>query len=287
MDQISSVEERISNSLDRLSPKHKQMARFVLDNRYFVSYSSASQVGAKNDTSAATVVRFAQAIGYEGYSELQDAMRIELPNVMTAAERMQARLIAHTPQSSTPQQIFLTDIQNIERTAASLPETSLNFALDTILKARNIYVIGGGLSAGPVLFLAHSLKVMGFNASGVLGEGLQATVDLARMSPEDLLIAIDLWRYVRMTVNSAAQAKEKHARVIAITDSIVSPLAHMSDITLEVSTQGTAHSQSIVAILSLFNVLIAMLADRVPEQVFQTLHHVDNAYRGNDLLIMR
>jgi len=68
------------------------MARFILDNRYFTSFASASQVAEKNDTSAATVVRFAQALGYQGYPELQDALRVELPSYMTAANRMQARI---------------------------------------------------------------------------------------------------------------------------------------------------------------------------------------------------
>ncbi len=287
MEYSGSLEERIASALEMLSPKHKQMARFVLDNRYFMSFVSASQVGEKNGTSAATVVRFAQALGYEGYSELQESLRSELPSYITAVTRMQKRMHAEKPPASTPQEVFYTDIKNIEQTASSLPEENLNAALDAIQKARRILVIGAGLSSAPAIFLSHSLKVMGFDVLGIPGEGLQSAVELARIRPDDLMIAIDLWRYVRMTVNAVSQAKAMGAQVIVITDSIVSPLTQMADIAFEIATEGIAHSLSITALMSLLNVILAMLADRVPEQVYEALQRVDALYRGNDLLIMK
>ena len=287
MSYAGNLEERITSALDTLSPMHKRMARFILDNRYFASFAPASQVGEKNATSAATVVRFAQALGYEGYPELQDALRAELPSYMTAANRMQARIRSAKPPASTPQQVFYTDIHNIERTAGNLSDDNLDHALQMILKARRIHVIGAGLSSAASLYLAHSLKVMGFDARAVEGEGLQAAIELSRLQPEDLLIAIDLWRYVRMTVNAVEMARERSIQTIAITDSIVSPLAQMADCAFEIATEGVAHSLSVTALMSLLNVFVAMLADRVPQQVVESLRRVDEAYRANDLLIMK
>jgi DNA-binding MurR/RpiR family transcriptional regulator len=282
-----SLAERITDALDSLSPTQKRMARFILDNQYFTSFASASQVGEKNDTSAASVVRFAQALGYEGYPELQDALRLELPSYMTAANRMQARIISAKPPASSPQKVFYTDIQNIERTLSKLSAENLDRALQMILEAPRIQVVGAGLSNTASLFLAHSLKVMGFDAQAVDGEGLQAAVELSRLQPGDLLIAIDLWRYVRMTVNAVGMAKERGIQTIAITDSIVSPLAQMADCAFEIATEGVAHSLSVTALMSLLNVFVALLADRVPQQVVESLRRVDEAYRSNDLLIMK
>lgn len=287
MELSAGLGERIANALETLNPKQKEMARFVLDNRYLVSFVSASELGGKNSTSAASVVRFAQALGYEGYTEMQNALRSELPTHMAATTRMQKLMSAAGPSASIPQRVFYTDIKNIEQTANSLSDEDLNAALDTILKARRILVIGAGLSSAPAAFLSHSLKVMGFDALGIQGEGLQSAVELARIRSDDLMIAIDLWRYVRMTVYAVAQAKEKGARVIAITDSIVSPLTQMADIAFEIATEGTAHSLSTTALMSLLNVLVAMLADRAPEQVYEALQRLDAMYVGNDLLIMK
>lgn len=287
MEFSGSVKERITKSLETLSPKHKQIARFILDNHYLTSYASVNQLGEKIGTSTATIVRFAQALGYAGYSGLQDALRTDFPNYMTTAARMKRRMSAPNPPTSNPQQVFYTDIKNIERTASNLSEESLNSAVDAILGAKRILVIGAGLSYAPVVFLAHSLKVMGFDALVVQAEGLQSAVEIARIKPDDLMIAIDLWRYVRMTVNAVAHVKKTGAPVIAITDSIVSPLAKMSDIAFEIASEGIAHSLSVTALMSLLNVFVAILADRAPEQVYESLKGVDDAYRGNDLLIMK
>ena len=287
MTYTGSLEERIANALDSLSPTHKRMARFILDNRYFTSFASANQVGEKNDSSAATVVRFAQALGYEGYSELQESLRNELPSYMTAANKIQERMSSENPSPSAPHQVFYNDIQNIERTAGNFSEENFHAALDAIVQARRIVVIGAGLSSAAGHFLAHSLKVMGFEAQSIRGEGLQAALDMSHAKPEDLVIAIDLWRYVRMTVNAVMWAKNQGIPTIAITDSIVSPLAQMADHAFEISAEGVAHSLSLTGLMSLLNVFIAALADRVPLQVVESLERVDAAYRGNDLLIMK
>jgi DNA-binding MurR/RpiR family transcriptional regulator len=285
LDQSDNLKVRITNSLDILSHRHKQIARFVLDNPYFTAFASASQLGEKNNTSAATVVRFAQALNYEGYSQMQDALREELPHYMTTAARMQMRLSSPNPPTSNPQQVFYTDINNIERTASNISEKRLAAATEAIINAKRIWVIGAGLSFAPAAFLNHSLKVMGFN-SHIIQEGLQSAVDTSRIKSGDLMIAIDLWRYVRMTVNSVSRAKEAGAVVIAVTDSIISPLSQMADYAFEFATEGIVHSLSVTALMSLLNVFIAMLADRVPEQVYESLKRVDAAYRGNDLLII-
>lgn len=287
MTSSASLAERITSALNSLSRTHKRVARFILDNRHFSSFASASQLAEKNNTSSATVVRFAQVLGYEGYPELQDALRAELPSYTTAVNDMQARINSTNQPDSSPHLVFFTDIRNIEQTASNLTEANLDGALQVILQAQRIQVIGAGLSGAGSLFLAHSLKVMGFNTQAVDGEGLQAAIDLSTLKPGDLLIAIDLWRYVRMTVNAVELAKARGVHTIAITDSIVSPLAQMADYAFEIATEGIAHSLSVTALMSLLNVFIALLSDRVPQQVLESLRNIDDAYRNNDLLIMK
>lgn len=286
MSPSDSVENRIATVLDSLSQKQKRLARFVLDSKYFMSFASASQAGEKTRTSAATVVRFAQTLGYQGYSELQAAIRAELPSYLTAAERIQARLSTEPPSDNTPQQVFHTDIRNIERSANNLESSKLEAAMQEILQAENIFVIGSGLSAAPALYLAHSLKVMGFDCRAVINGGLSLAADLAHLGPGKLIIAIDLWRYVRSTVAAVSAGQDAGVHTIAITDSIVSPLANLADYAFEVATDGVAHSLSVTAATSLINVFVAVLSQKVPEQTMEALRRVDAAYRANDLLIM-
>jgi len=281
-----SLDERITELHNKLSPKHKRLARFVLDNKYFMSFASASQAGNKTGTSAATVVRFAQTLGYDGYSTLQKAIRAELPSYLTAVERIQARLESTPPPDNLPHKVFYTDISNIERTANNLDERKLEEAMKAIISAKRILVVGAGLSASPALFLAHSLKIMGFDARAIINEGLSMAAETAQSGTDTLIIAIDLWRYVRSTIGAVANAKKHGASSIAITDSIVSPLARMADFAFEVATDSVSHSLSTTGVMSLLNVLITAISNQIPTQTINSLRKVDSAYRDNNLLIM-
>lgn len=279
------LEKRIKASVVGFSSKHRRLARFVLDNRYYVSFSTASQVGERANASAATVVRFAQGLGYSGFSDLQDGIREELPSYLTAVERMQERLAAPPAVQDIPQRVFQTDIKNIERTASHLSTGQLDAAVGEISRAEQIHVVGAGISASAVLFLTHSLKVMGFDARAAIDGGLSLAVDTAHLGPRSLLIAVDLWRYVRSTAEAVEAARSAGARVITITDSILSPLAQAADHVFEVATDGVAHSLSPTAVMSLLNVLIAAISYRTPSQVIESLRRVDSVYRTNNLLI--
>jgi DNA-binding MurR/RpiR family transcriptional regulator len=279
------IEKRITQAFERLSPKHKRLARYVLDNQYFMSYAPANQAGAQTGTSAATVVRFAQALGYAGYSDMQDALRAHRPQSLTAVERMQVQNGDLPPAAKKPNDIFAMDVCNIETTASSLNEEKLALAVQAILNAGKILVVGSGLSEGSVHFLTHSLKVLGFDARPIVSGGLPMAVDLALLKPGSLLIAISMWRYVRSTYDAVVMARQAGIPTIAITDSIVSPLADKADFAFEIATDSNWHSLSPTAVTSFINVLVAMLSIQIPERALESLRRVDAVYRDKDLVL--
>lgn len=280
------IVQRISELHPQLSPKHKRLARFILNNQYFMSFASAHQAGERTGTSAATVVRFAQTLGYEGYPEMQRAIRAELPSYLRAMDRLKSHIESPEESSGVPETIFKTDISNIQRTASNLDNEKLNEAVQALAQAQRILVVGTGISSSAAVFLSHSLKIIGLDARLNINEGLSLASDLAGLRQGDLLVAIDLWRYVRSTVSAVRKARSAGAKVIAITDSIVSPLAENADFAFEVVTEGVAHSLSAAALMSLLNVIIAALSYRLPGQTLASLQRVDNTYRENDLLYL-
>jgi DNA-binding MurR/RpiR family transcriptional regulator len=281
------LEKRITGVFDRLSPKQKRLARFILDNQYFISYAPTSQAARKTATSAATVVRFAQALGYEGYSEMQLALRSQLPHYMTAVERMQAQLGNIPEKATNPCDIFAMDISNLEATARNLNEDKLEQAVQEILKADNILVVGSGMSEGSAVFLTHSLKVIGFDTRAITSGGLPLAVDLANLRKGSLLVAISTWRYVRSTIDALTMARQAGIATIAITDSLVSPVADIADYVFEISTESNWHSLSPTAVISFINVLIAMLSRKIPDRALESLRRVDTAYRDRDLVLSK
>jgi DNA-binding MurR/RpiR family transcriptional regulator len=280
------LEERISACRASMSPKQKRLAHFILTHQYFMSFASASQAGEKIGASAATVVRFAQMLGYSGFSEMQAAIRADLPSYGKAIERIQERLESPPPSDNNPQKVFYTDIQNIKQTANSIDEAKIEQVVEELIKAKRIFVVGSGLSAAPAQFLAHSLKIIGFDAHACLDGGLSLAADTALFEEGCLMIAIGLWRYARSTIQAAVNAQRYGTRVIAITDNSLCSLATIADCAFEVATRGVAHSLSVTAVFSLVNVLIAALSDRLPEQILRSLRRVDAAYLDGNLLIV-
>lgn len=285
MSEAHDLETRITANFDKLSPKQQALARLILDNRYYASFASAAEIGEKVGASAATVVRLCQALGYEGLPDLQEAIRQELPTYLTAVERLERRLSLPQYNGAVPQRVFATDIRNLQRTANKLSEATLEQAVQLLVSAHEILVVGSGIAAAMAHFLAYSLQVIGYRARVIPNGGIALAVNLAHLTDEDVVIGISVWRYVRSTVRALEYARSQGARIIAITDSIVSPLARQADLTFEVATEGTAHSLSMTALTALINTLVAGVSLHDPERTRAALRRVERQVQADELLL--
>ncbi|MBI4787823.1 MAG: MurR/RpiR family transcriptional regulator [Chloroflexi bacterium] len=283
MDQDTLLDTRIASLFPDMSRSQKELARFILDNGLFVAYASAAELGGKVGVSAATVVRFCQILGYEGYPELQNAVRASLPTYVNKVQQIeQGRGIPD--KQHLAERVFGLDIQNLTRTRESLDQERFWAAVAALGKASDILVVGGGTSAGTALYLAHSLKVMGLEARAVLDGGIPLALELVRLKPTSVFIGISVWRYVAETIHAMEQAASRGATRIAITDSIVSPLAQRADYAFQVATDGAAHALSLTGAVALINAFIAALSFERPAQTTRALQEVDAAYRTGKLL---
>lgn len=283
-DEIDGLETRILAVYDSLTPKQQMLARFILDNRYFASFASAAELGAKVDASAATVVRLCQTLGYDGLPGLQEAIRAELPSYLTAVERLEHRLTALPDSADLPRHVFAIDVQNIQRTANAVDQAVFDAAVHRVAAAREIVVVATGVTAAAGLFLAYSLEVIGLCARAVLDGGVAQAVTLTRLGTEDVVVGLGVWRYVRSTVDALRQAKEQGAMVIAITDSIVSPLARHADYAFEVAAEGAMHSLSMTGTMSLINALVAGASLVDPARTSRSLQRIDHQFVSRELL---
>ena len=146
LDQVEgqdALTDRILAALPQLSKKHNKIARFILDYQDVVVFASASEVGIRTDTSAATVVRFCQALGYEGYLQLQTAIRERVSAQWTAVRHFEERLTGPIADEELVTRVFATDIHNIERTAVPLPASACRLPLPkyTVRDRRSSWVV--------------------------------------------------------------------------------------------------------------------------------------------------
>jgi DNA-binding MurR/RpiR family transcriptional regulator len=248
------VSDKITAAFPRLSRRQKQVARFVVDDESFVTFASVAEVAQKAGVSTATVVRFCQALGYEGYPHLQAAIRQRLPHFTTAVQRLprfatavqrlEERLTSPIPESDVLARVFAADIGNIKHTTELVDSDTFEAAVTEIGCATGILVVGEGLSASPALFFAHSLKVMGFPVQVVTTGGAPLSLELSALRPGDLLVGIYF-----------------------------------------VATNGVAHSISPVAAFSLISAFVAALSFRRPQQTLTALRSVDAVYKESELLL--
>lgn len=284
MDETATLESRIKAALPGISRSNQKLARFVLENGLFVAFASATELGDKTAVSAATVVRFCQSLGYEGYPELQSAVRASLPTYLAKVQRLEKEH-PQFDKSQAPERVFALDLQNLKRTIESLDSDRFAGAVAALGRAGEILVVAGGISAAPALYFAHSLKVMGLNARSVLNGGIPLALELVSLKRSSVLIGIGVWRYVAETVTAMQAAQKAGATRIAITDSLVSPLAQRADFAFQVATDGAAHALSLTSMMALMNAFIAALSIERPGETERALRELDAAYRERKLLV--
>lgn len=280
-----SVRENILTQFDNLSPKQRQLARFILDNEDIVAFASANDIGERVGASAATVVRFCRALGYEGYTDLQAAIRTHFPQYRTAVEKMAAQLANDAVSDNLTARVAQTATQNIQDTMSQVSDVTLAAAANAISQARHIRIFGSGLSAAAAILAEHSLMSLGFSARACSHGRANQSLELAQLTDQDMVIVISMWRYLRDTVEAAQAARQVGATCIALTDSPVAPIAQLANFVFIAVTEGAAHSRSLTGIISLIELLSATLVSTRPNESMTALQRLDALYRQNNLLL--
>lgn len=276
--------DRVAAALPQLSKKHRTIARFVLEQPDLVAYAPASEVAAKTDTSAATVVRFCQVLGYEGYQQLQEAIRAQLLLHRTAVQRLEEQMEGPLNGQDLVTRVFAADIRNIEHTAVITSGERLEAAASAIREARQVLVVGSALASALVECLAYSLQVMDIPTRSVTGGEEPLALALAFLQPNDVVIGISFRRDPRYALTAIEHARTMGAPTVSIANSELSPILHEADYPFRVITEGFGPSPSPVAAVGLLNALVAAIQLGDPEQVARFQQQLNATYRQSRLL---
>lgn len=285
MGREESILDTITAAFPDLPRGQKEVARFVVDDESFVAFASATELAEQAGVSPATVVRFSQAMGYDGYPHLRAAVRQRFRRSLTTAQRLEERLRTPIPRDDLLAQVFRRGIQNVKFLMEQIDPGVFEATIDEFGRANHILVLGGGLSASPAVFLSHSLKVMGFSVQEVTTGGVPLSLEQSILGPDDLLVAFGFWRYFRHIVATMEWAQRRGIPRIAVTDSEVSPLAQLADHAFVVTTDSVGHSVSPLASTALSEAFVAALSFDRPQETLAALRNVDTAYRESGLLV--
>lgn len=257
---METVQERIRKHFPELTNQQKLAAKYILAEPKEVALHPAKVVGVLSGTSETTIIRLSYALSYSGYSELQNEIRSSLlekvpkenaiTSFLTAAEELRGRndLITYTMEQ---------DVAYIRQTLEELQEGQLQQAVASILAAKKILVVGFRSSYSSAHWLAFNLNIVKGNAHLYNGPVDDANYLITQINRDWLVIALSFPRYISETILFTKAAKDKGAKILAITDDELSPLGPIADQVLKVYAPSPIAIKGMTSIFAMLNVLVS------------------------------
>ena len=273
------MEERMSE----FSKGQKRIARYILDHYDKAAYMTASRLGSIVEVSESTVVRFAIEVGFDGYPEMQRALQELIRTRLTAVQRVDVTnsLIG---DDDVLDKILGADAEKIRRTLDEIDRKSFETAVDKIVSAQSIYIIGVRSSSTLAGFLNFNLRMILDNVKFVqTTSGSEMFEQIMNIGPDDVLIAISFPRYSKRIINAVEYASSTGADVISITDSGQSPIAAGADQLLLARSDMVSFVDSLVAPLSIINAVIVAVARKKPDEVRERLEKLEHIWDEYDV----
>ena len=268
----------IERRLPDFSKSQKIISNYILQDYDKAAYMTASKLGAEVHVSESTVVRYAIELGFEGYPEFQHALQEIVRTKLTSFQRMEVtnNLIG---DGDVLTKVLLSDIDKIKRTVEEIDREAFDEAVDSIVNAKHIYILGLGSASVLARALNHSLRMIFDDVKLIMAssanEIYEQTISIGK---GDVMIAISFPRYSKKVVNTVAFAKNSGAGVIALTDSAASPIASHADQALYARSDMASFSDSLVAPLSVINALVVAVSRKKQDELTVRLHQLEQIW---------
>lgn len=271
---------KIKEKMPELSKGQKKLANFILENYDKAVFITASKLGEIAGVSESTVVRFAMELGFDGYPKLQSELEILIKTELNAIQRMKVS----AEQMARSNKDILTDVlekdaERIKSTINGIDKAIFEDAVNKILSAKKVYIVGVRSANSLSSFLAFYLNLMIDNVVYVNSSTATETFEqIFRIDEEDVFIGISFPRYSRRTIKAMEYAYYKKATTIAITDSEYSPLTEFSTNSLIARSDMISFMDSLVAPLSVINALLVAISVKKKDEMVTTLEKLENIW---------
>ncbi|MGN0398626.1 MAG: MurR/RpiR family transcriptional regulator [Blautia sp.] len=262
----------------KFSKGQKKLASYISDNYDKAAFMTAAKLGETVGVSESTVVRFAIHLGYKGYPEFQKALEELVRNKLNSIQRMEVTY-GKVPQSEILDTVLHSDIDKIKMTMENIDHEAFEQAVETILKAKSIYIVGIRSCAPLASFLGFYFNLL-FDQVHLLHTNSSSELfeQMIHISSDDVIIGISFPRYSMRTLKALEFANNRNARVITLTDSIHSPMNLYSSCNLIARSDMASIVDSLVAPLSVINALVVALCMRKQKEVIATLEDLEKIW---------
>ncbi|SHJ41457.1 transcriptional regulator, RpiR family [Hathewaya proteolytica DSM 3090] len=278
MEESKDLMKIIQVKFPRLSKGQKLIAEFILKHYDKAAFMTAAKLGDSVGVSESTVVRFSNELGYSGYPELQKSLQEMIKNKLTTVQRIELSN-QYISEENALKGVLKSDMENIRATLEKINHKTFETVVDNLFKAKRIYIIGLRSSSAMAEFLGFYLNLILDNVH-IVNYGVSDIFEqMINISENDLVIGIGFPRYAMRTIDVLAFAKSRNARVVALTDSLLSPLAVKADYTLIAQSNMASFVDSLVAPLSVINALIIAVGLREKEKISNTFSSLEEIWQ--------
>ncbi len=263
------------------SKGQRRLAQYILESYDKAAFMTAAKLGTAVGVSESTVVRFAVELGYDGYPSMQKAMQEMVVNRLTSVQRIE---VAHDQigEKDVVSMVLQSDMDKLRKTGETVDRQEFQAAVDAILKARRIYILGVRSAATLANFLGYYLNYMFPDVRIVTASGASEMFgQIVGAGANDVFIGFSFPRYSSTTAKGAQYGRSTGATVIGVTDSRLSPLGQNCDHVLLTKSDMVSLVDSLVAPLSIINALIVALAAKRETEIaktFEGLEHIWEEY---------
>ncbi|AWZ48652.1 MurR/RpiR family transcriptional regulator [Hathewaya limosa] len=262
----------------RLSKGQKLIAEYILKHYDKAAFMTAAKLGISVGVSESTVVRFANELGFSGYPKLQKALQEMIKNKLTTVQRIELSN-DYITQENALKGVLKSDMENIRATLEKINHRTFDTVVESLFQAKKIYIIGLRSSSALAEFLGFYLNIILDNVK-VVNYGVSDIFEqILNISEDDLVIGIGFPRYATRTIEALSFAQSRNAKVVAITDSLLSPLAAKADLTLIAQSNMASFVDSLVAPLSVINALIIAVGLREKETISNTFSKLEDIWQ--------
>ena len=274
---------KIQSELPGFSKGQKRIARFILEHYDKAAFMTASRLGTTVGVSESTVVRFATELGYDGYPHLQRALQEMIRNKLTSVQRMEVSS-DRMGGRDVLQTVLHADMDMIRQTLDEIDRDAFQGAVDALIGAKRIYILGVRSSSALSSFVGFYFNLLFENVRLVHTNSVSEIFEqVLRVGPGDVVFGVSFPRYSKRTLSAMQYARDRGARVIALTDSRLSPLARVADHLLLARSDMASFVDSLVAPLSVINALIVAVGMSRRDEIEQTFNKLESIWEEYDV----
>lgn len=269
---------KIKKDYPKLSKGQKIIAQYIISNLDKVSFMTASKLASLVGVSESTVVRFANSIGFSGYTEFQKNLQEIIKTKLTTVQRVDMTN-DYSNDFDNIKNVLMSDIDNIKTTLENIDPVEFNKMIDKILSARKIYIVGLRSSTTLSEYLAFYLNFILDNVM-IVNYGVSDVFEqILNVSTEDLVIGISFPRYSKRTYDILEYAKNQNASIIALTDSRQAPIAELTDSVLLAKSNMISFVDSLVAPFSVINALIVAIGMKKKDGIKKSFDKLEKVWK--------